>query len=322
MFPLTSRARCISNLYNSLNTRRLECPDRSKKPNNSQRQKLRGVVWYHAHVCRRPKTMILDTCICLKLLYGLESCMLLAADRGNLNGFQARCQCKIYRISTAFMSRVSNEEVRKTNGTVRSDRVPHLFIPIVRGPFRSAWVQRGLWVHGTAGPDWCVGPRGGGRGVYYKEGPFSAVGDAAAPGALVRLCVDRHPRGVWVHIVGGGPPRRCVGPIARSPFRSAWVQRGLWVHGTAGPDWCVGPRGGRTGVYYIEGQFSAVGDAAAPGAPVRLCANRHPSQSYKSTPTPKPAFLWWSKSQSQNQISSPMHFPGTCLNASRMSPRM
>ena len=45
--------------------------------------------------------------------------MLLAADRDRLDGFQARCLRRIYKIAPAFISRVSNEDVRNTSGAVR-----------------------------------------------------------------------------------------------------------------------------------------------------------------------------------------------------------
>ena len=81
-------------------------------------QKL-SAVWSHANVTRQRKTLILETCIFSKLLYGLESCMLLAADREKLDGFQARCLRKIYKIPPAFISRVSNAEVRDRSGAGR-----------------------------------------------------------------------------------------------------------------------------------------------------------------------------------------------------------
>ena len=75
-----------------------------------------SAVWNHANVTRQRKIRILETCIFSKLLYGLESCVLLAADRERLDGFQARCLRRIYKILPAFISRVSNAEVRSTAG--------------------------------------------------------------------------------------------------------------------------------------------------------------------------------------------------------------
>ena len=46
------------------------------------------------------------------MLYGLESCMLLKADRVRLDSFQAKCLRKIFKIAPAFLSRVSNADVR------------------------------------------------------------------------------------------------------------------------------------------------------------------------------------------------------------------
>ena len=62
---------------------------------------------------KKRKTQILESCVFSKLLYGLESCMLLKADRDRIDGFQARCLRRILKILPAWLSRVSNAEVRE-----------------------------------------------------------------------------------------------------------------------------------------------------------------------------------------------------------------
>ena len=70
------------------------------------------LVWNHANLSKARKHRILEACVHSKLLYGLESCMLLKVDRDRLDGFQARCLRKIHKILPAYVSRVSNADVR------------------------------------------------------------------------------------------------------------------------------------------------------------------------------------------------------------------
>eukprot|EP00959_Pyramimonas_sp_CCMP1952_P457049 9474222-Pyramimonas_sp.AAC.1 len=70
-------------------------------------------VWSHANLSRTRKTRVLETCVFSKLLYGLESCTLLQADRDRVDGFQARCLRSVHKILPSFVSRVSNAEVRE-----------------------------------------------------------------------------------------------------------------------------------------------------------------------------------------------------------------
>ena len=57
------------------------------------------------------KCEIFQSCITSKLLYGLSSAWLNAADSRRLDGFQARCLRKIARIKPSYISRVSNKAV-------------------------------------------------------------------------------------------------------------------------------------------------------------------------------------------------------------------
>ena len=55
-------------------------------------------------------------CVVLKLMYGLHTGWLSKGARRRLDGFQARCLRRILRIPPAFVSRVSNEQVRQQAG--------------------------------------------------------------------------------------------------------------------------------------------------------------------------------------------------------------
>jgi len=68
-------------------------------------------VWQHANMTREWKKTVLDACVIQKLLYGLESLCVLQADRARLDSFYARCLRRIYRIPSAYVSRISNAEV-------------------------------------------------------------------------------------------------------------------------------------------------------------------------------------------------------------------
>ena len=62
---------------------------------------------------RARKQLVLESCVFSKLLYGLESCVLLKADRGRIDGLQARCLRRIFKALPAWLSRVSNADVRE-----------------------------------------------------------------------------------------------------------------------------------------------------------------------------------------------------------------
>eukprot|EP00959_Pyramimonas_sp_CCMP1952_P116691 2439005-Pyramimonas_sp.AAC.1 len=66
------------------------------------------------HVSRQKKTRRLEACVFSKLLYGLVSCLPLSRDLDRLDGFQARRLRRIDKIPPAFVSRVSNVQVRAT----------------------------------------------------------------------------------------------------------------------------------------------------------------------------------------------------------------
>ena len=69
-------------------------------------------VWNHANMTKQHKLRVLQACVFSKLLYGLESCVLLKANQDRLDGFQAKCVRKIWKIQPAFLSRISNACVR------------------------------------------------------------------------------------------------------------------------------------------------------------------------------------------------------------------
>ena len=68
-------------------------------------------VWKHANLPRSRKLEVFDACVISKMLYSLESCWLLQADRDKLDAFQARCLWKICGTQPSFYSRVPNKAV-------------------------------------------------------------------------------------------------------------------------------------------------------------------------------------------------------------------
>ena len=70
-----------------------------------------AAIWKHANISKRRKCDIFQSCIVSKLLYGLESLLLLQADRRRLDAFYVQCLRKISRIQHSFYSRVSNADV-------------------------------------------------------------------------------------------------------------------------------------------------------------------------------------------------------------------
>jgi len=76
--------------------------------------------WNHCSVSIRRKVQIFQSVITSRLLYGLSSAWLNAAERRRLDGFQARCLRKILRIPPPFLSRVSNRTVLQ-----RSEQSPY-----------------------------------------------------------------------------------------------------------------------------------------------------------------------------------------------------
>eukprot|EP00959_Pyramimonas_sp_CCMP1952_P159802 3342311-Pyramimonas_sp.AAC.1 len=60
---------------------------------------------------KQHKLRVLQACVFSKLLYGLESCVLLQADKNRLDGFQAKCYRRVLKIQPAFLSFFSNQRV-------------------------------------------------------------------------------------------------------------------------------------------------------------------------------------------------------------------
>ena len=77
-------------------------------------------LWNHSSVSLRRRIEIFQSFITSRLLYGLSSAWLNAAELRRLDGFQARCLRKILRVPSAFFSRVSNKDVLQ-----RSQQYPY-----------------------------------------------------------------------------------------------------------------------------------------------------------------------------------------------------
>ena len=70
-------------------------------------------VWSQSNLTRTSKLRIYTALVESKLMYSLAALVLSAADRRRVDGFQARCLRRIWGIHPAFVSRVSNAQVRE-----------------------------------------------------------------------------------------------------------------------------------------------------------------------------------------------------------------
>ena len=68
-------------------------------------------IWKHTCLSKTRKVEIYRAMIVTRLLYGLSSAWLNAADLRRLDGFHCRCLRRIVRIPPAYVSRVSNASV-------------------------------------------------------------------------------------------------------------------------------------------------------------------------------------------------------------------
>jgi len=69
--------------------------------------------WNHCRLHVERKKELYQSLVLSKLLYGLESVVLLSHDKRRLNSFHASCCRRILRISPSYISRVSNDYVLK-----------------------------------------------------------------------------------------------------------------------------------------------------------------------------------------------------------------
>ena len=70
-------------------------------------------VWGHTGISQARKLQIFNACVVSKLLYGLDAIWMNKCARRRLDGFQARCLRRITGVPPSFVSRVSNDEVRR-----------------------------------------------------------------------------------------------------------------------------------------------------------------------------------------------------------------
>jgi hypothetical protein len=71
-----------------------------------------AAVWSHAGIFKHRKVQIFCACVLTKLLFSLETAAVTTTTAARLDAFQARCLRRILKIPPAYVSRVSNEEVR------------------------------------------------------------------------------------------------------------------------------------------------------------------------------------------------------------------
>ena len=131
-----------------------------------------------------------------KLLYGLSTVSLNAAQKRKLNGFQNRCLRQILGIKSAYESRVSNDVVlRKSGHPLATDllakRKLHLFGKVLRSDDYSP-LRRVSFVPGTTVPatDRYVRRVGRPRSEWIREVSASACMHLASMARVESLAVN------------------------------------------------------------------------------------------------------------------------------------
>ena len=76
-------------------------------------------IWNHTCLSCLEKFAIYRSCVCSKLLYGLQSAWLSKAQRAKLDGFHARCVRRIIGILPSYWSRILNRAILE-----RVDAIP------------------------------------------------------------------------------------------------------------------------------------------------------------------------------------------------------
>ena len=68
-------------------------------------------IWKHASVTKQRKVKLFETLILSKLRYATASSWLLKAELRRLDGFQAQCLRQIFKVPSAYVSRISNKRI-------------------------------------------------------------------------------------------------------------------------------------------------------------------------------------------------------------------
>ena len=113
-------------------------------------------VWRHTSLPRQRKLEIYIAVVETRLLYGLASTWLNAAQRRSLSGFQNRCLRSAMGIKCSYVSRVSNADVLQVSGHIAADqllleRQLRMFGKVARAPAGSP-LQLPSFIPGTLWP--------------------------------------------------------------------------------------------------------------------------------------------------------------------------
>jgi hypothetical protein len=79
-------------------------------------------AWSHSGIARTRKILLYKSIVVSKLMYGLTTMWLGAAEQRKLDGFHASCLRRILRIPAAYTSRISNERVYAEAGEMKLSR--------------------------------------------------------------------------------------------------------------------------------------------------------------------------------------------------------
>ena len=97
----------------------ISCDGRATREVSRRLGEGRGVfksldkLWSNSSLNWHRKVAIFNACVTSKVMWSLESCWLLQADRVRLDAFQAYGLRRIFRILPSYFSRVSNLSVRE-----------------------------------------------------------------------------------------------------------------------------------------------------------------------------------------------------------------
>ena len=73
-------------------------------------------LWKHTSLASTRKLQCFQAVVVPGLMYSLSTAWLTASQQRRLNGFQARCLRRIFRVSPSFISRVTNKSVLQMAG--------------------------------------------------------------------------------------------------------------------------------------------------------------------------------------------------------------
>ena len=167
-------------------------------------------VWSHSSLSQNDKVSMFFSCVVSRLVYGLSTAWLSTATRRKLDGFQARCMRRIFKIPPAFLSRVSNACVLRQAGCLKlstSIRQQQLILAgrCMASPDNS--VIRAALERWLTGAPWAGGRQAGRPRATWFEDVFTEA--VALAGSTDRLALLGGRPSAWRHEVLSHCRRKC-----------------------------------------------------------------------------------------------------------------